>query len=145
MVQGSETSLETPRRLESSTLWQIHRNVPLEAGFGAGVYRFSSHGLDSFSRVTLQPLRVDFSPFDWAEIVNEHGFVTNAARGSWWAAAFIVGFGIVVFPQGFAAADFRDTSGLHEAREIKKHFAIAIDSEPIIRRWVTKTWLPATQ
>jgi hypothetical protein len=131
--------------LEPSFLWQIHDRVPLELGFGAGVYWFSSPGFDSFERVTLQPLRIDFRPFDWSDEFDNDGFVTSTSRGSWWAAAFIVRLGVVVFPQGFAATDFRDLRGRDEAREIKKYFSVAIDSEPIIRRWVTKTWLPPTK
>ena len=117
--------------LEPTFMWQIHPEVPVEAGLGAAMYWFSSRGLDSFHRATFQPLRLDFRPFDWDD--------TNE-RGNWWKSAIILRFGIIVFPQGFAQADFRDTQSGTEPREIKKYYGLAFDTEPLVRRFVSRTW-----
>ena len=127
---GESVKLTT---LEPSFTWQLKEDIPLEVGLGVGLHWFSSRGLDAFHRATLHPLRIDFRPFDWAESTN--------TRGSWWAAAFVVRLGVVVFPQGFGEADFRDTNGGIEPREIKKYMAVSIDTEPIVRRFITNTWL----
>lgn len=111
-------------------LWQVHDDVPLELGFGAGFYWFTSRGFVAFDRFTFQPVRLDFRPLDWGD--------RNKAVG-WLRAAVMVKFGVNVFPRGFEARDFLDTDPEREPREIKKFIAISLDAEPILRR-LTNTW-----
>lgn len=116
--------------IQPSISWQVVEGVPVELGFGAGMRWFSSKGFESFHRMTLEPLRVDFRPLDWG---------ASDRYVPWLRAAIVLRFGVVVFPQGFEALAFQDTAGVREPRETKKYLGVALDAEPLLRR-LTGTW-----
>ena len=109
--------------MEPSFSWHVWG--PFDAGIGAGVSWFSSEGFESFSRVTLEPLRLDFRPFQ-----------ADDSQKDWWRQVLVLRVGWVIIPRGFEANDFNATGTA--ARRIPSegvfYKGIFLDSEPIIRR-----------
>jgi hypothetical protein len=83
--------------LESS--FSAHVWGPFEAGFALGMSWFSSEGLQSFRKFTLEPVRIDLRPIQWSEKKRETRTV--------WGEAIVVRVGLVSFPAGFEAAEFK--------------------------------------
>jgi hypothetical protein len=103
-----------------------HRvNNFLEVGAGAGIAFFSSQRRESFTRLIVEPVRVDLRPFAfWSD----HG---RAARVVGDMMIFRLGY--YIFPQGFDAGTFDDTHARIPA-ELVPHFDLVIDTEPLLRR-----------
>jgi hypothetical protein len=118
--------------LVPSVSWRIiddsHFDV-LEAGFGGGVYWFSSPGFKSLSGVMLEPWRFDVhGPSSWSS-------------KSWkdfrrWAALPVFRTGVVMFPAGFEAGDF-EASGDQAHRisaELIPTYSIFVSLKPFVRK-----------
>jgi len=94
----------------------VHPGV--EVGVGAGFVRFSDLPVDSFTRVTVQPVRVIWKPL-----------VTFEGGGNLYRReALQLRFIATMFPGGFDAEDFGAIPGTFESRkEIQGSFSILVD------------------
>jgi hypothetical protein len=78
-----------------SVLWVFHPHRSFGAGVGAGFMHVSGDGFDGFSKVSLTPLSVTFTPL--AVFSNNR-----------WAYVLRLEFDHSLFPQGFKGADFNN-------------------------------------
>lgn len=99
----------------------FHVAGPFELGAGVYVDAFFSGGLQTFSKIMLEPLRLDIRPLHW-KVGN------NAA---WWQEVIVVRTGLLAFPTGFSASDLRAADRI--PGEVKQYWAILIDTDPWIR------------
>jgi hypothetical protein len=105
----------------------FHVAGPFELGAGVYFDAFFSGGLQTFSKIMLEPIRLDIRPL--------HFSVRNDAK--WWQEVVVVRTGLLAFPTGFAASDLGAVDRI--PGEVKQYWAILIDTDPWIRhkkgRW----------
>ena len=99
----------------SVNLSRVAHTDRIELGFGVGVFIFRGPALETFSRVFIEPIRVDYRPF------TKPGWNRLIVRGS-----------AMVLPRGFAPQDFGAISGpVNSAAEIRPQLGVTVD----LRRW----------
>ena len=107
--------------LESS--FSAHAWGPVEAGVAFGMSWFSSEGLESFRKFTLEPIRLDLRPIQWNE--------TRRRDKDLWGEAIVVRVGFISFPAGFEAAEFKYKRIPGEA---VFYYGLFLDAEPLLQR-----------
>jgi hypothetical protein len=96
----------------------------LDLGTSVGLTRYSGQPFDSFSRFTIEPIRVTFKPLAVGE------------RVDWrWREFLELRYTASAFPAGFNDADFRALSGTFQSRkEIQSTFAVILNFASLIDR-----------
>jgi hypothetical protein len=93
----------------------LRRSV--EVGFGAGFVRFSSLPVSSFTRLSVQPVRVIWKPL----VTFGQGATEN------WREALQLRFTASMFPDGFSNEDFGSPVPFESGKEIQGSFVILVD------------------
>jgi hypothetical protein len=92
----------------------------IEIGAGAGVVFLRGPAFDSFTRVIIDPLRVDIRPFAFMEQPHLQGIVARIL--------------VTVFPQAFEAANFGSTEPYHRKGEVRVSLGATYDlRSPLLR------------
>ena len=107
--------------LESS--FSAHAWGPVEVGVAFGMSWFSSESLESFRKFTLEPIRLDLRPIQWNEQRRKDKNV--------WGEAIVVRVGLISFPAGFEAAEFKYKRIPGEA---VAYYGLFLDAEPLLQR-----------
>jgi hypothetical protein len=104
--------------------YSIRVNDFLDVAAGAGVAIFSSRRQESFTRLIVEPARVDWRPlnFNWSNSTMKVIGEVITLRG-----------GFFIFPQGFAPNAFHDEDPRIPA-ELVKYAGLVFDTEPILRK-----------
>ena len=119
---------DTPDRrevnvLQISGLYMFRLHRALDAGFGAGVMRFSGDGFDSFLRWTLIPASFSFRPLA----------VADRLKDRWFAHFVRLELETSFVTEGFTAAQFgNSTSKFSAGRELLTRGALVFDLGSII-------------
>lgn len=93
--------------------YRFHRSF--EAGFGAGMMRFSGDGFNSFSRFTVSPAILSFAPF-------------ALATGDSWAQIFKLRLEETYITKGMTGLDFGNTATRFSTdAELNRRFGFLID------------------
>ena len=103
--------------------FSAHAWGPVEVGIALGISWFSSEGLESFRKFTLEPIRLDLRPIQWNEERRKNKNV--------WGEAIVVRVGLISFPAGFEAADFNYKRIPGEA---VPYYGLFLDAEPLLQR-----------
>ncbi len=100
-------------KVEPSFVWRLQQNR-LDIGVGAGVFMFTGSAFTPFSRFFIEPVRVDWRPFNgkgWDSIVFQAG--------------------VLIVPQGADARDFGAVPGTyHRDREFLYTLGVRLDLNP---------------
>jgi hypothetical protein len=105
-----------------SVLWMFHPHRSFGAGGGAGFMRVSGDGFDAFSKVSLTPLSVTFTPLAvvWD---NRLAYILRLE------------FDKSLFPQGFKGADFNNAvTTFDSGPELLTRTGIVIDLGALVFR-----------
>jgi hypothetical protein len=118
--------------LESSFDYRLFPG--LDAGAGVAVYFFSGAKFDSFSRLTIEPLRFSLRPIAMAKSDS----ACLSSDEPCWQRTLVVRASYFLIPKGFAAEDFGAVPGTYRTSR-DKLFSVAImaDTEPLYR-WLKK-------
>ena len=110
--------------------WQPLRG--LEIGHGAGVFFFySRHDLfDRFSRITIEPLRLDIRPFDLAL----RDDISRSKLSSKLLRMITLRQSVVILPKGVTAADFNALGSFRTEREVLPSYSLLLDIEPLFTK-----------
>jgi hypothetical protein len=106
------------------TAFSAHAWGPVEVGLAVGISWFSSEALESFRKFTLEPVRIDLRPIQWTE--------GRRRDKDLWGEAIVVRVGLLAFPAGFEAAEFKYKRIPAEA---VWYGGLFLDAEPLLRRW----------
>jgi hypothetical protein len=94
---------------------------PVAVGTGLGIDTFRGAQFSTFSRLYLNPVKVELKPFAFAKHQNYEHWFSNPA--SW----FTIRADYLLFPKGFDAQDFGSTGTFHTEHESIPRVTILFD------------------
>lgn len=112
-------------RLDNTIWWRFARSA--ELGIGGGVFWINGPAFESFTRVYLKPILVDFKPI---AAFHRKGDAPWGSIDEWLS----VRGGFITVPAGFTNADFGAPTPYKANREFNWTLEAFIDLEPFVRK-----------
>jgi hypothetical protein len=105
----------------------------VEVGTGFGIFWVGGPAFESFDRVYLKPIQVDFKP-----LVTLVTLLDDLPK--YGSPLELISFraGLLVMPGGLAAKDFGALPGFKVEREFLSTFSVMLDLEPLMRKFFVK-------